>query len=135
MKKLCLFLLSAVLFLGLCACGRDEVAENTTENLADPPPYTTVIDGKTMTARKMYRDKDNYEIGYYDESGTGERVEYYKDGKLSYYYISEGSPMDGSVVQKYYYADGTFFAKTYNDGFIDAKGNAISEDEMEKLIP
>lgn len=136
MKKLCLLLIGSILFLGFCACGKDGAAENTTEKLTDPPPYTTVVDGKMMTARKMYNDKDNYEIGYYDEAGTGERLEYYKDGKLSYYYIQDGSSVDGSdIVQKYYYADGTLFAVFDNNGFHDAKGNAISENEMDKLVP
>lgn len=127
----------ALIIATITACGKSETENETTvTEQTNPPPYTTVFDGKTLNAQKLSPDDKNYTVGIYDDNGRGIGLEYYKDGKLSYYYISSDFDESGnSHVQTYYNADGKLIATIDDDGFHDAKGNIISEYEMDQLIP
>lgn len=137
MKKLLLILSICVLEFSLSACGKSEQdnSDRSSSDVSNPPPYTTVVDGKEMTAQRFNSANGSYEIGCYDENNNGKRWEYYKDGKLAYYYISEDFDKQGNeAVQKYYSADGKLIATVDQSGFRDANGKTISEDEMNKLL-
>lgn len=126
-----LFLISAVFF----ACGKAETDKGVTTKPTVHQPYTTVIDGKKYSAQKLSPQGKDYQIGYYNENNQPERFEYYTDGKLSYYYISSEFDDNGNDnVQKYYSADGKLIATVDQNGFRDANGKTISEDEMNKLL-
>lgn len=126
-----LFLISAVFF----ACGKAETDKGVTTKPTVPQPYTTVIDGKKYSAQKLSPQEKDYQIGYYNENNQPERFEYYTGGKLSYYYISSEFDDNGNDnVQKYYSADGKLIATVDQNGFRDANGKTISEDEMNKLL-
>lgn len=140
MKKLFAVLFIICICLGsFCSCGKDKnepTSERSEQESTLPPSYTTVVDGKTLTAQKFSSDDKNYQVGTYDEDGRGTRFEYYKDGKLSYYYISSDFDETGnSAVQKYYNADGELLGSVDENGFHDADGKTISESEMDALLP
>ncbi len=129
--------LSSVLIM-LCSCGEKSAESETTAQatVTNPPPYTTVIDGKNYTAQKLESQDDNYQIGYFDDQNRASRFEYYKDGKLSYYYISSDFDENGNDnVQKYYSAEGKLLGTVDNGRFFDADGKEISEMEMSELLP
>jgi uncharacterized protein YkuJ len=136
-KIICIISIFTACLSVLCACGNkvNDETSTTTSEVTYPAPYTTEVDGKMMTAQKLSNDSENYEIGYYDEDGRGVRLEHYKDNKLIYYYISTEFYSDGNAtVQKYYDAKGKLVASVNNNEFFDAKGNKITEDEMNKII-
>lgn len=129
--------LSSFLIL-LSSCGEKPAENETTvqETVTNPPPYTTVIDGKNYTAQKLASQDDDYQIGYFDDQNRASRFEYYKDGKLSYYYISSDFDENGNDnVQKYYNADGKLLGTADSGKFFDADGKEISESEMSELLP
>ena len=126
-----------VLLSVLCACKgkNDEKLSEETTQATLPPPYTTVVDGEPMTAQKLGSSDEDYEIGCYDENGRGTRIEYYKDGKLSYYYVSSDfDENDNETVQTYYNADGKLLASIKDGQFYDADGKKITEDQMETIL-
>lgn len=135
MKRITALLLLILLISAFCSCGKDDTDNNgTTET--NPPPYTTEIDGKAYTAQKLNSQDKNYQIGYYNDKNQPERFEYYKDGKLSYYYISSDFDENGNdSVQKYYSADGKLLGTFDNGKFYNASGKEISESEMDALLP
>lgn len=136
MKKLSALLISLSLLLSFGACGKKPAETGSTTEPTIPPPYTTVIDGKTYTAQKISSQDKNYQIGYYNNKNQPERFEYYKDGKLSYYYISSDFDESGNEnVQKYYNADGKLLGTVDNGKFYNASGKEISESEMDALLP
>lgn len=136
MKRIFVIFLLSLLFVSLCACGKKDTDNENTGDLTNPPPYTTVIDGKTYTAQKLNSKDNEYQIGYFDSDNRGARFEYYKDGKLSYYYISSDFDESGNDnVQKYYNADGKLLGTVDNGKFYNASGKEISESEMDALIP
>lgn len=138
MKKI-FYIIPIICIIMLCSCSAasDETpSEGTTAEITNPKPYTTVIDGKEYTAQKIVSGNNDYQIGYYDESGRGVRLDYYKDGKLSYYYISTDFDENGNdTVQKYYDKNGKLIAAVDPDGFHDANGKSISETELDALLP
>ncbi|HAY73459.1 MAG TPA: hypothetical protein DCY31_06375 [Ruminococcaceae bacterium] len=138
MKKI-FFIIPIICIIMLCSCSAasDETPnEGTATEVTNPKPYTTVIDGKKYTAQKIVSGNNDYQIGYYDESGRGVRLDYYKDGKLSYYYISSDFDENGNdTVQKYYDKNGKLIATVDPDGFYDADGRSISETELDALLP
>lgn len=138
MKKI-FYIIPIICIVMLCSCSAvsDETSnEKTTAEITNPKPYTTVIDGKEYTAQKIVSGNNDYQIGYYDESGRGVRLDYYKDGKLSYYYISSNFDENGNdTVQKYYDKKGKLIATVEPDGFYDANGKSISETELDELLP
>ena len=126
-----------VLLSVLCACKDkdDEKSSEETTQATLPPPYTTVVDGEPMTAQRLGISDEDYEIGFYDENGRGTRIEYYKDGKLSYYYVSSDFDENGNeTVQTYYNADGKLLASIKNGEFYDADGKKIPEDKMDAIL-
>ena len=126
-----------VLLSVLCACKgkNDKKSSEETTQATLPPPYTTVVDGEPMTAQKLGSSDEDYEIGCYDENGRGTRIEYYKDGKLSYYYVSSDfDESDNEIVQTYYNADGKLLASIKDGQFYDADGKKITEDQMETIL-
>lgn len=136
MKKISLLFILILLLLSLNACGKKAVDPPVSTETTNPPPYTTVIDGKTYTAQKLGSQDNNYQIGYFNDKNQAERFEYYKDGKLSYYYISSDFDENGNDnVQKYYNSDGKLFATFDRGKFYNASGKEISESEMDALIP
>lgn len=136
MKKISLLFISILLLLSLNACGKKAVDPPVSTETTNPPPYTTVINGKTYTAQKLGSHDNNYQIGYFDDKNRAERFEYYKDGKLSYYYISSDFDENGNDnVQKYYNSDGKLLATFDRGKFYNASGKEISESEMDALIP
>lgn len=127
-----------VLLSVLCACkgkNDEKSSEEETTQATLPPPYTTVVDGEPMTAQRLGSSDEDYEIGCYDENGRGTRIEYYKDGKLSYYYISSDFDENGNEsLQTYYNADGKLLASIKDGQFYDADGKKITEDQMETIL-
>lgn len=126
-----------VLLSVLCACKdkNDEKSLEETTQATLPPPYTTVVYGEPMTAQKLGSSDEDYEIGCYDENGRGTRIEYYKNGKLSYYYVSSDfDESDNETVQTYYNADGKLLASIKDGQFYDADGKKITEDQMETIL-
>ena len=126
-----------VLLSVLCACKgkNDKKSSEETTQATLPPPYTTVVDGEPMTAQRLGSSDEDYEIGCYDENGRGTRIEYYKDGKLSYYYVSSDfDESDNEIVQTYYNADGKLLASIKDGQFYDADGKKITEDQMETIL-
>ncbi len=138
MKRIFAIIFSSSLLIMLCSCGEKPIEGETTvqPTVTNPPPYTTVIDGKNYTAQKLASQDDNYQIGYFDDQNRASRFEYYKDGKLSYYYISSDFDENGNDnVQKYYSADGKLLGTADSGKFFDADGKEISETEMSELLP
>lgn len=136
MKKISLLFILILLLLSLNACGKKAVDPPVSTETTNPPPYTTVIDGKTYTAQKLGSQDNNYQIGYFNDKNQAERFEYYKDGKLSYYYISSDFDENGNDnVQKYYNSDGKLLATFDRGKFYNTSGKEISESEMDALIP
>lgn len=136
MKKISLLFILILLLLSLNACGKKAVDPPVSTETTNPPPYTTVIDGKTYTAQKLGSQDNNYQIGYFNDKNQAERFEYYKDGKLSYYYISSDFDENGNDnVQKYYNSDGKLLATLDRGKFYNTSGKEISESEMDALIP
>lgn len=136
MKKISLLFILILLLLSLNACGKKAVDPPVSTETTNPPPYTTVIDGKTYTAQKLGSQDNNYQIGYFNDKNQAERFEYYKDGKLSYYYISSDFDENGNDnVQKYYNSDGKLLATFDRGKFYNVSGKEISESEMDALIP
>lgn len=136
-KAFVITLILCVLLSVLCACKDkdDEKSSEETTQATLPPPYTTVVDGKDMAAQKLGSSDEDYEIGCYDENGRGTRIEYYKDGKLSYYYVSSDFDENGNeTVQTYYNADGKLLASIKNGEFYDADGKKIPEDKMDAIL-
>lgn len=136
MKRITALLLLILLISAFCACGKADTDNDGTTEATNPPPYTTEIDGKAYTAQKLNSQDKNYQIGYYNDKSQPERFEYYKDGKLSYYYISSDFDESGNDnVQKYYSADGKLLGTFDNGKFYNASGKEISESEMDALLP
>ena len=136
-KAFVITLILCVLLSVLCACKDkdDEKSSEETTQATLPPPYTTVVDGEPMTAQRLGISDEDYEIGCYDENGRGTRIEYYKDGKLSYYYVSSDFDENGNeTVQTYYNADGKLLASIKNGEFYDADGKKIPEDKMDAIL-
>ena len=136
-KAVVLTSIFCVLLSVLCACkGKDdEKSSEETTQATLPPPYTTVVDGEPMTAQKLGSSDKDYEVGCYDENGRGTRFEYYKDGKLSYYYVSSDFDETGNEsVQTYFNADGKLLASIKDGQFYDADGKVISEYQMEEFL-
>ena len=78
---------------------------------------------------------ETIDIGCYDENGRGTRFEYYKDGKLSYYYVSSDFDETGNEsVQTYFNADGKLLASIKDGQFYDADGKVISEYQMDEIL-
>lgn len=136
-KAVVLTSIFCVLLSVLCACNGkdDEKSSEETTQATLPPPYTTVVDGEPMTAQKLGSSDKDYEIGCYDENGRGTRFEYYKDGKLSYYYVSSDFDETGNEsVQTYFNADGKLLASIKDGQFYDADGKVISEYQMDEIL-
>lgn len=120
-------------FLLLCSCSSDKKTSEV--KIPVTTPYTTVIDGKTMTAQRVGTDDSDYQIGCYDENGVGKRLEYYKNGKLIYYYITTDYDKKGNeTIQKYYDSSDKLFATVKNGDFYDARGKKITEEKMNEII-
>lgn len=138
MKKI-FYIIPIICIIMLCSCSAasDETpSKETTAEVTNPKPYTTVVDGKKYIAQKIVSGSNDYQIGYYDANGRGARLEYYKDGRLSYYYISSDFDENGNdTVQKYYDKNGKLIATVDSDGFRDANGKSISETELDALLP
>lgn len=136
MKKISLLFILILLLLSLNACGKKAVDPPVSTEMTNPPPYTTVIDGKKYTAQKLGSQDNNYQIGYFNDKNQAERFEYYKDGKMSYYYISSDFDENGNDnVQKYYNSDDKLLATFDRGKFYNASEKEISESEMDALIP
>lgn len=135
-KKLSALFLLFLLLLSFNACGKKAVETGSSTEATNPPPYTTVIDGKTYTAQKLGSQDKDYQIGYFDDNNQAARFEYYMGGKLSYYYISSDFDENGNDnVQKYYNADGKLLATVDRGKFYNASGKEITESEMDALLP
>ncbi len=136
MKRITALLLLILIISVFCSCGKADTDNDGTTEATNPPHYTTVIDGKKYTAQRLDSNDKNYQIGYYNDKNLPERFEYYKDGKLSYYYISSGFDENGNdSIQKYYNADGKLLGTVDNGKFYNASGKEISESEMDSLLP
>ncbi len=73
MKKISLLFILILLLLSLNACGKKAVDPPVSTETTNPPPYTTVIDGKTYTAQKLGSQDNNYQIGYFNDKNQAER--------------------------------------------------------------
>lgn len=136
MKRISALFLLIILALTFGACGKNDTDKDETTVAPLSESYTTVIDGKNYTAQRLNSNDENFQIGYFNDNNQPERFEYYKDGKLSYYYISSGFDENGNDdVQKYYSADGKLLGTVNNGRFYNASGKEISESEMDALLP
>ncbi len=138
-KTLILISLSVLILTVFVSCGKN--SKPTTDALYTdiPEAYSTTepeyTAGSEKTSEKFETGKDEYQISYYDENGFATKLEFYRKGKLRYYYEASSVDETGNCIQqKYYTADGELFGVYDNGFFFDENGIQISEDMMQERL-
>lgn len=149
MKKIivCISILTVSLSIFVACSDKSDSEETTaTTSLTTVETQRSTIDpnysmteaqytvGVVQTSEK-FGDGSEFYINHYDDNGWIAKVDFYKKGKLAYYFIVDATDEMGNCLRsKYYTANGNFVAYFDNTFFFDASGNKITETEFEKRL-